>query len=129
MSKRRRPPKFVFALLIIVAIFAMGALVMVLWNAILPDVLNTNTIGYWQALGLLLLCKILFSSFGPRRGPGPRFGPPGYLMEKLKNMTPEERAQFRANWSGRCGNGRSYSPNTVVTDSPADLQAGKDATT
>lgn len=89
-------------LLIIPVIFLLLTLtVMLLWNAVLPPVLGVNSLGYWQAGGLLLLCRILFGGFGfqrPKGGPG-RGGPPG----RFKNMTPEERERIRAEWKKRCG--------------------------
>jgi hypothetical protein len=41
-----------------------GQVVMYLWNAILPDLFGLRTITFWQALGLLALCRILFGGFG-----------------------------------------------------------------
>lgn len=82
----------------------MGAVVMLLWNAILPDLVAVNPITYWQAVGLLLLCRILFGNF--RKG-GP-FGPPpggggshsrrNYWREKWSSMSPEERAEMKEKW-------------------------------
>ncbi|AHF15888.1 hypothetical protein [Niabella soli] len=99
--KRRRPPKFVFVFFALFALLAFGGLVMLLWNAILPELLNTKRISYWQAVGLLVLSKILFSSFRPGGGPGKHFGPGARLQEKFKNMTPEERQKFRQEWKER----------------------------
>ncbi|OIQ15799.1 MAG: hypothetical protein BM557_10890 [Flavobacterium sp. MedPE-SWcel] len=53
-----------FVPLIIGLIFGISALVMWLWNAILPDLIGVNEVGYWQAMGLLLLSKILFGGLG-----------------------------------------------------------------
>ena len=44
----------------IAAILVFGFVVMGLWNAILPLVLGVKVITFWQALGILLLSKILF---------------------------------------------------------------------
>ncbi len=50
-----------------------GYAIMLLWNAVLPDVLGTARIGYWQAVGLLLLARILAGGIGHgRAGHGPR---------------------------------------------------------
>ncbi len=51
------------------AITAFSFIVMGLWNAILPVVLGVKAISFWQALGILVLSKILFGGFG--RGGGP----------------------------------------------------------
>src|SRR5215203_5698755 len=47
-----------------------GLAVQWLWNWLLPDIFGLRQITFWQALGLLALCRILFGSFG--RGGHPR---------------------------------------------------------
>ena len=100
---RRNPKKFLLiSLFIIAAALIMGAVVMLLWNAILPSLLNINSITYWQAVGLLVLCKILFSSFGPgRHSGGPPFRKP-YWKDKWSSMSDEEKARFQEEWKKRC---------------------------
>ena len=52
-------------------IFGAGAIVlftfvtMWLWNWLMPVIFGLGVITFWQAAGLLLLSKILFSSGGP----------------------------------------------------------------
>lgn len=46
----------------------LGLLVMSLWNALLPAILGVKAIGFWQALGILLLSRILFGGLGFRPG-------------------------------------------------------------
>jgi hypothetical protein len=41
-----------------------GWVVMSLWNWLMPDLFGLKRIGYWQAWGLLVLCKILFHGRG-----------------------------------------------------------------
>lgn len=55
----------VFCLLFIIPliVFGLSAIVMLLWNAVVPDVTGFKSISYWQAMGLMLLCKILFGGF------------------------------------------------------------------
>jgi hypothetical protein len=55
-----------FALFILLG----GLVVQWLWNWLLPDIFGLRQITFWQALGLLALCRILFGSFG--RGGHPR---------------------------------------------------------
>lgn len=95
---RRRKPFFLF---IIAGLFILGAVVMYLWNAILPDIASVSTITYWQALGLLVLSRILFGGFkcGPRRNHGP-FAHPKF-RDKFMNMSREERINFRNEWKER----------------------------
>ena len=80
-----------------------GFAVMLLWNAILPVVIPAvGILNYWQALGLLVLCRILFGGF--KGGPGGgsyRQGPP--WRRKMANMSEEERDKFKAEWRARCG--------------------------
>jgi hypothetical protein len=84
---------------------AFGFVVQRLWNWLAPPLFGGHGIGYWQALGLLLLCKILFGGF---RG---HCGPPGHwrrhMIERWENMTPEEREKFRHGLSGCCGRGET----------------------
>jgi hypothetical protein len=86
----------------IAAIILFGFIVMGLWNAILPLVLGVKTITFWQALGILLLSKILFGGFGGRRWRGN----PAWkqkMKQRWDNMTPEDREKFKAEWKNRCG--------------------------
>nr|WP_298995716.1 hypothetical protein [uncultured Allomuricauda sp.] len=53
--------KVFFMILIgILFVFLMGFVVMWLWNWLMPTIFGLTTIGYWQAIGLLALAKILF---------------------------------------------------------------------
>ncbi|WP_210483922.1 hypothetical protein [Pantoea ananatis] len=80
--------------LIVGAVFivALCLLVMSLWNALLPALIGVKTIGFWQAAGLLLLCRILFGGLGIRPG---MFGHARRRMhERWMQMTPEQRDAF-----------------------------------
>ncbi|MFT3703905.1 MAG: hypothetical protein QM802_16185 [Agriterribacter sp.] len=97
---RRRPfPGF---LMIIAAVFAVSWIVMLLWNAILPALVHVNPITYWQSMGLLALCRILFGGFkfGPPNGRR-AFGPNRW-REKWMNMSEEQRAKFKEEWKEKC---------------------------
>ena len=79
--------------LILAAIAVLGYVVMSLWNAIIPGVfVGVRALDYRQAVGLLVLCRILFGGF---RGRG---GGPGRRWRNLDNLTPEERARFQRGW-------------------------------
>ena len=56
---------------------ALGYLVMQLWNAILPGVTGVKCLTYWQAVGLLLLCRILVGRFLMDHGHGKKNGHSG----------------------------------------------------
>ena len=71
-------------------IFVGGEVVMHLWNWLLPPLFGWKALGFWQALGLLVLCRVLFGGLG---GHGP--GPKRHWGGRCRNMTPEEREKFR----------------------------------
>ena len=54
----------------ITAVVVFGFVVMSLWNWLAPEVFGARTIGFWQALGILVLSKILFGGFHGRPGHG-----------------------------------------------------------
>lgn len=94
--------KFIFIPFLIVGVLALiSYIVMLLWNNLLPDIFHVTAITYWQAAGLLVLCKILFGFGGPRgRGGAPWMR---HKMERFKNMSPEEQQRFREEMRARCG--------------------------
>jgi len=49
--------KYVFWFLVMMAIFT--AAVMLLWNWLIPNLFGGKMINYWQALGLLVLVRVL----------------------------------------------------------------------
>ena len=99
---------FMFVIFFIAAVLLFGTIVMGLWNAILPAVIGVKTITFIQALGILLLSKILFGGFGRRGGwyAGRHNAWRNKMQDKWANMTPEEREKFKAEWKNRCGRGR-----------------------
>lgn len=99
-NRGRKP----FFLLFILAFFLIGWVVMLLWNAILPELLGVKDIRYGQALGLLVLSRILFGSFGFKGGGpgGGRFGGGPAMRDRLMSMTDEERQRFKDSLRNRC---------------------------
>lgn len=97
----KRKWMFVLAPFAVVAFLALcGVVVMQLWNWLLPMLFGWRLITFWQALGLLVLCRILFGGFG---GHGPGGGRRRRAMkERWEAMTPEEREKFRASMKARC---------------------------
>ncbi|RRQ49834.1 hypothetical protein DZC72_04410 [Maribacter algicola] len=55
---------FFFVLLGIGIAFLLGYVVMYLWNWLMPYLFGIPTVGYWQAVGILLLSKIIFGFGG-----------------------------------------------------------------
>jgi hypothetical protein len=86
---------------IVAGVFVFGSVVMLLWNGILPAVLGVKVITFWQALGILVLSKILFGGFKGGHGyPKSHHGHP--WMNKWKDMPTEEREKMRSEWMQRC---------------------------
>jgi hypothetical protein len=96
-------PLAILALLLFVALG--GELVRQLWNWLLPPLFGWRQITFWQALGLLALCRILFGGWGGNHGSRSKFR--RRAGERWDRMTPEEREQFRQGMRGRCGFGPS----------------------
>ncbi|WDF56338.1 hypothetical protein [Mucilaginibacter sp. KACC 22063] len=91
--------RFVFIPIIAAAALSVLSLViMQLWNYILPDALHAGTLTFWQAMGLFVLCKILFGfSKGNKFGPGG--GAPWMMRKRMKehmnSLSPEQREIFK----------------------------------
>ena len=91
---------FGFVVLAALVVALVGFIVMQLWNWLLPPLFGWKALGYWQAVGLLVLTQILF---GGRRGRGGWHGHwRSRMRERWEQMTPEEREKFRAGLGRRC---------------------------
>lgn len=99
----RNKRRAVFIAMMLLLPLVKSAIVMLLWNAILPDLFHLSSINYGQALGLFILCKILFSNFGFGRfmGRTPHFRNPA-IREKFMNLSPEEKEKVKQQWKERC---------------------------
>jgi len=98
--------KFRFAgigiMLVTCAVF--GVAVMLLWNALMPQIFALPQISYLQAAGLLILARILFGGIGDdrryhaghrgARRDGHLFDYGNKIREKWMNMSEEERKEF-----------------------------------
>ena len=94
-----------FILLAASAGSVFGYVIVLLWNALIPDIFHASPINFWQGIGLLILARLLFGGFGHRWG-GHRWKDGRWkqkMQEKLAAMTPEEREKFEAKWKNRCG--------------------------
>ncbi|WP_428565989.1 MAG: hypothetical protein ACP59X_05610 [Solidesulfovibrio sp. DCME] len=54
---------------------AFGFVVLWLWNGLMPQLFGLPPVGYWQAVGLLLLGRILTGGFGHGHGKPTKGGP------------------------------------------------------
>ena len=101
--------------------FIGGEIVLHLWNWLAPELFGLQQITFWQALGLLILCRILFGGFGLGGGGhhGRRRRMDGRIRERIRQrmderwgqMTPEERERYRQGMS----EGWGYGPSTGET--------------
>jgi len=100
-------PLAILALLLFIVIG--GEIVLHLWNWLLPPLFGWRQVTFWEALGLLALCRILFGGLGGhgsgRSSLGRRMG------ERCGRMTPEERERFRQRMRERFGFGPTSSEN------------------
>lgn len=99
--------RFIFIPLAVAAFLALiSFVVMQLWNALLPAILHVGVITFWQAMGIFILCKILFGFSKGRGGWGREKGPwmRQRMEEHYKQMTPEQKERFKQKMSDRmCG--------------------------
>lgn len=88
MKKWRHVVFFVF-------VFAcMAVLVMMLWNAILPAVCGWSKITYVQAVGLMVLTRLLFGGMGHPFGFGFHRRANERFHARLGDMSREEKRNF-----------------------------------
>ena len=83
-------------------VFIFGSVVMLLWNALLPAVFGFKVITFWQALGILVLSKILFGGFSGRHGHHRCHNHAHSYGGRFMHLSPEEREKMRTEWRGRC---------------------------
>ncbi len=99
MRSHRFVRVLMFLPLVVAFIALFGFIVMWLWNWLMPTLFGLKTIGYWQALGIFVLSKILFGGLRGGRG--------GYsrrrMRERWEQMTPEEQERFRQGFCGPWG--------------------------
>jgi len=82
-------------------VFVGGELVLRLWNWLTPSLFGWKPITFWQALGLLVLCRILFGGCGIRNAHRSHSG--RRMAARWERMTPEERERFRQGFRGWWG--------------------------
>lgn len=115
---------YLFAPLAVLGMVAFAAIggevVMSLWNWLLPPLFGWHVIHFWQALGILALCRILFGHHGWRGPGGSNFR--NRMRGRCENMTPEEREKLRiglrAGWSFGAGGGAAGSGSAPSAPKP-----------
>ena len=88
-------------LMIVMFITIGGEVVLHLWNWLLPTLFGWRQITFWQAVGLLALCRILFGGVGGRGLH--RSNIRRRMNERWEQMTPEQREKFDQGMRSRCG--------------------------
>ena len=80
------------AMVFIPAFLALfGAVTMWLWNWLMPEIFKLPAIGFWQAVGILILSQILF-----RGGHIRRAGRSRWKKERIRQHMGEERPEAKA---------------------------------
>ncbi|MBI1767472.1 MAG: hypothetical protein HY015_06360 [Bacteroidetes bacterium] len=115
----KRGIRIVLAIIVFVplAIAVVGFITMSLWNWLVPELFHGPVITFWQALGLLILSKILFWSFGKKHyGHGGHWRP--YWKERWNRMSMEDRERFKqkmkekwCGWGERSSGEKTSTPN------------------
>jgi hypothetical protein len=109
--RKRRWLIIPIGLLAVVAFTALGGTaVRWLWNTLLPPLFGLPTVTFWQALGLLALCRILFGGFGMQGGSG------SHYRRRWQAMTPEERERVRDRMRQRLRERWGYGAEQAVGD-------------
>jgi len=98
-------PLAVLAMLLFIALG--GEVVHQLWNWLLPPLFGLRQITFWQGLGILALCRILFGGFGFHDSGHSKFR--RRASERRHAMTPEERERLRQGMSAPSDFGPSAS--------------------
>ena len=103
-NKKFHPAKILgIGAMVVLFVGIAGGVVMFLWNAIIPDVTGWKPLTYWQAVGLLVLFKILFGGMGRgskrhRR----RHSRWNDMRNKWKEMNPVEKMEMKEKWMNIC---------------------------
>lgn len=95
-----------FLPLLIVGFFGISAIVMMLWNFVIPAITGFKVITYWQAIGLFALSRILFGGFKFRRhhqqGRAHIQQAHAAFKDRFMEMNDDEKLQFKNQWKNRC---------------------------
>lgn len=100
MNTHSRFPRRPFIpLIVLAAVTLVGFVVMLLWNALMPEIFKLPEINFWQALGLFILSRLLIGGFGGKHGRQSHADRRKELMhhmrERWEHMDSEQREKFR----------------------------------
>jgi hypothetical protein len=91
-----------FTIMAVAFVAFISYVVMRLWNGVLVDVTTVKEITYPQAIGILVLAKILFGGFKGNCWCGKGNSWKQNMKEKWEKMNPEEREKFKQEWRNKC---------------------------
>lgn len=91
----------------VLGLFVVSGVVTLLWNWIIPSISTLTALTYWKAMGLVVLCRILFGGFRfgfrkHREGFHQHLSQHAPFRDRFMDMTDEERQQFKSQWKQRC---------------------------
>ena len=99
--KFRKAIKILVMVTVAVLLFGFGT--EFLWNWLMPTIFGLHPINFVQAIGLVVLSKILLGGFGGRHG-GRGWGRDRWkegMRARWEQMSPEDRERFRTGMRGR----------------------------
>ena len=94
-----------FGMLMLVVLGLVTLLTQNLWNWLVPELFAGPALTFWQTLGLLVLTKIFFWSFGKGGGHWKHQGRPWgmYWQQKMQHLSPEDRDKLKQKmWEKWC---------------------------
>lgn len=104
-------------------VVVMGSMVMWLWNGLMPHLFNLPYITFGQAIGLLVLSRILSGGFRLGIvGESEHWEQKRQIWEKWSSMTAEERQKWKEDWRSRCQHSRRKMEYTSQQDTPDNDQ-------
>ena len=95
MSNNKYTKILKFIVVVLIAAVVFGAALMYLWNWLVPDIFGGPELSLLQAIGLLVLSKILFGGFGNKFSHKKREMWKSHYESKYSKMDPEEREKFK----------------------------------
>lgn len=111
-------------LLVILAVTVFGFVTRELWNWLMPSLFGLKLITFWQAIGLVVLGKILFGGIHKHGGGGGR-GWKRHWEQRWAAMSDEEKERFRAGMRNRCDWRGSRFAEAMKKEDAAAEAAGK----
>lgn len=99
---KRKCRRWMIPFFILIAVLVKGGIFLLLWNAIIPDLFQAPVLNFAQAVGLIIMAKLLFGGRHGFGGRGRFGGPFGRHRGRWKHMSDDEREKLRAALRQRC---------------------------